>query len=430
VDEITGLIGRRVWDSRGRPTVEVEVRSGPSRGRALAPAGASTGSGERLDRRDGGRRLGGFDVLDAVAAVNDVIAPALVGRFLGDQAVLDAILVDLDGTPDRSRLGANATVATSMALAWAAAAAAGQPLWRHLGGGERMPVPEIQIFGGGAHAAGRLDLQDLMVVAPGARCVSEALEWTAEVYLAAGGLLAERGQRAGVADEGGWWPAFTSNEEAIASLVVAIERAGFSPGDQVAVSLDVAATELSQGGLYRLALDDRVLDSDAMKELILSWLRRYPIVAVEDPLDEHDLEGTAAFTAEAGAGVLVVADDLTVTDAGRVRAAAQAGAANTLLVKPNQAGTVTEALAARQAAAASGWRAIVSARSGETEDVTVSHLAVGWSVDLVKVGSIARGERTAKWNELLRIEEDLGEQASFAGWTPWTGPGANCSAGW
>jgi enolase len=429
VDEITGLIGRRVWDSRGRPTVEVEVRSGPTRSRALAPAGASTGSGERLDRRDGGRRLGGFDVIDAVAAVNDVIAPALVGRYLADQAVLDAILVDLDGMPDRSRLGANATVATSMALAWAAAAAAGQPLWRHLGGGGRMPVPEIQIFGGGAHAAGRLDLQDLMVVAPGARSVSEALEWTAEVYLAAGGLMTERGQRAGVADEGGWWPAFTSNEEAIASLVVAIERAGFHPGDQVAVSLDVAATELLYDGRYRLALDDRVLDRDGMIELILSWLRRYPIVAVEDPLYEHDLDGTAAFTAEAGAGVLVVADDLTVTDAGRVRAAAQSGAANTLLVKPNQAGTLTEALAARQAAAAAGWRAIVSARSGETEDVTVSHLAVGWSADLVKVGSIARGERTAKWNELLRIEEDLGEQASFVGWSPWTSLGADCSAG-
>jgi enolase len=417
VDEITGLIGRRVWDSRGRPTVEVEVRSGPRRSRAIAPAGASTGSGERLDRRDGGPRLGGFDVLDAVAAVNDVIAPALVGRPLAAQATLDTILIELDGTPDRSRLGANAMVATSMALAWAAASAAGQPLWRHLGGSGRMPLPEIQIVGGGAHAAGRLDLQDLMVVAPGARSISEALEWTAEVYLSAGGLMAERGQRAGVADEGGWWPAFTANEEAIASLTLAIERAGFAPGEQVAVSLDIAATELYRDGRYRLALDGRVLDRDGMIELLLGWVQRYPIVAIEDPLEEHDVEGTATFTAEVGPGVLVVADDLTVTDAGRVRAAAAAGAANTLLVKPNQAGTVTEAFAARQAAAEAGWRAIVSARSGETEDVTVSHLAVGWSADLVKVGSIARGERTAKWNELVRIEEDLGGQASFAGWS-------------
>jgi enolase len=390
----------------------------------MAPAGASTGSGERLDRRDGGRRLGGFDVTQAVAAVNDIIAPALRGRPVEDQAALDAIVIDLDATPDRSRLGANAMVATSMALAWAAAAATGQPLWRHLGGPGRMPVPEIQIFGGGAHAARRLDLQDLMVVAPGSRSISEALEWTAEVYLAAGALMAERGLRAGVADEGGWWPAFRANEEAIASLVEAIERAGFAPGEEMALSLDVAATELYGDGCYRLALDDRTVDRDSMIELLLGWLRDYPIVAIEDPLDEHDVEGTAAFTREAGADVLVVADDLTVTDADRVRAAAHAGAANTLLVKPNQAGTLTEARAAREAAAAAGWRAIVSARSGETEDVTVSHLAVGWVADLVKVGSIARGERTAKWNELLRIEADLGDAARFAGWSPWTAPSA------
>jgi enolase len=420
MDEITSVVARRVWDSRARPTVEVEVAVGRHRGRAIAPAGASTGSGERRDLRDGGRRLGGLDVGAAVAAVNDVIAPALVGWPVHDQSGIDAALVGLDATADRSRLGANALVATSMAAAWAAAAVGEQPLWRHLGGSGRLPLPEVQIFGGGAHAARRLDLQDLMVVAPAAGSVAEALDWTAEVYLAAGALMAERGQRLGVADEGGWWPAFASNEHAIATLVAAIERAGLTPGDQMALSLDVAASELHHDGCYRLALDERVLARDEMIELLLTWLQRYPIVAVEDPLHEADMEGTAAFTQAVGPGVLVVADDLTVTDADRVTVAADAGAANTLLVKPNQVGTLTEALAAREAAANAGWRAIVSARSGETEDVTVSHLAVGWSADLLKVGSIVRGERTAKWNELLRIELELGPGAVFAGRTPWT----------
>jgi enolase len=262
-----------------------------------------------------------------------------------------------------------------------------------------------------------------MVVAPAARSFEEALEWTAEVYLAAGTILAERGLLAGVADEGGWWPTFSSNEEAIATLVLAIERAGFVPGEQVAVSIDVAATELLRDGRYRFAVDDRVLDRDAMIELLLGWLRRYPIVAVEDPLHEDDLDGTAAFTRAVRPGTLVIADDLAVTNASRVAAAVAAGAANALLVKPNQAGTLSEALAARRAAGAAGWRAIVSARSGESEDVTICHLAVGWDADLLKVGSITRGERTAKWNEMLRIEGQLGAAASFAGRSPWVAAG-------
>jgi len=416
---VTGVRGRRVWDSRGRPTVEVEVHATGGSGRAIAPAGASRGSGERCDLRDGGERLGGLDVGRAVAAVNEVLAPALVGRELDAQEELDALLIALDATPDRSRLGANALVATSMALAWAAASSAGLPLWRHLGGTGSVPVPEIQIVGGGAHAARRLDLQDLMVVAPGAGSFAEALEWTAEVYRAAGALLAERGRLAGVADEGGWWPDFSSNEEGIALVVEAIGRAGFTPGDEVAVSIDVAASELHHDGRYHLALDGRVLDADAMVATVLGWLDRWPVVAVEDPLDEHDLAGTAAFTRAAGPGVLVVADDLVVTDAARLTTAAAHGAANTVLVKPNQAGTLSEALAARHAAARAGWRTIVSARSGDSEDVTVCHLAVGWSADLLKVGSITRGERTAKWNEMLRIEEALGSQAVFAGRRPW-----------
>ncbi len=421
---IDDVRARRVWDSRGRPTVEVELRSGRSVGRAIAPAGASRGSGEVVDRRDGGEALGGHDVRLAVAAVNEVIAPALTGHRIGDpsaQLDLDSLLVRLDGTTDRSRLGGNALVATSMAALWLAAAVEDVPLWAMLGGTGHVPLPEIQIIGGGAHAVGTLDLQDLMVVAPGARSFTEALEWTAEVYLAAGDLMQRWRRRAGVADEGGWWPSFDSNEEAIALLAAAIDRAGFRAGEQVGISLDVAATELFADGRYHLRRDHRSLDPDEMAAQVLQWVREYPVLMVEDPLHESDIAGTAAFTAEVGPSVLVVADDLTVTDARRVRACAAAGAANTLLVKPNQAGTVSEALDARRAAAAVGWRSIVSARSGETEDVTICHLAVGWQSDLLKVGSITRGERTAKWNEMLRIEEHLGDQARFAGRSPWSG---------
>jgi enolase len=414
---ITEVVGRRVWDSRGRPTVEVEVRAGAATGRAIAPAGASRGSGERVDLRDGGSRLGGYDVQAALDGVRTTLAPSLVGRPVGDAASLpelDTVLVELDGTADRSRLGGNALVATSMALAWVSASVAGEPLWFHLGGTTRLPTPEIQIFGGGAHAARRLDLQDLMVVASGASTLEEALVWTAEVYRAAGAGLAERGLLAGVADEGGWWPAFSSNTEGIERLVEAIERAGLRPGPDVTISLDVAASELYRDGRYHLPLDGAVLEADAMAARVLGWLRDYPVVAVEDPLAEHDVAGTALLTALAPRGVLVVADDLTVTDAARVRAAAAAGAANTLLVKPNQAGTLSEAFDARRAAADAGWRAIVSARSGETEDVTICHLAVAWDADLLKVGSITRGERTTKWNELLRIAAELGDAGRFS----------------
>lgn len=420
---IESVVGRRVWDSRGRPTVEVEVHvTGGAVGRAIAPAGASRGSGERVDRRDGGPALRGLDVRGAVDAVNGEIAAALRGRPL-DQAAVDAALVALDGTEDRGRLGGNALVATSMAVAWARAAADGVPLWASLdAGATRIPLPEIQIIGGGAHALGTLDLQDLMVVCPGASTFAEALDWTAEVYLAAGDVLGHTGRRAGVADEGGWWPSFATNTEAIAALAEAIERTGFRPGEQVAISLDVAASELWRDGRYHLTLEGRSLDPDGMARLVHGWLRDFPVLMVEDPLHEGDVEGTAAFTATVPAGVLVVADDLAVTNELRVRALAAAGAANTLLVKPNQAGTLTETLAARRAAAEAGWRSIVSARSGETEDVTICHLAVGWASELFKVGSITRGERTAKWNEMLRIEESLGPAATFAGRTPFATP--------
>jgi len=419
---ISSLRGRRVWDSRGRPTVEAEVHlAGGAVGRAIAPAGASMGSAEAVDLRDGGSAFGGYGVATAVSHVNGPMNKLLGGLDAADQEAVDRALIDLDGTPNRSRLGGNALVAVSMATLHAAAAAAGEPLWRHLGGTAAtvLPLPEIQIFGGGAHARSRVDIQDFMVVAPAAASFGQALEWTAEVYLAAGKLMAESGRLQGVADEGGYWPAFASNEEALETLVRAIERAGFVPGEHVAIALDVAASEFGAQGRYRLALDNRELDSDGMAELLLGWLDRFPIVSIEDPLAEDDEAGLVRFTQAVGDRVQVVGDDFVVTNAGRINDAAAKGACNCALIKPNQAGTVTEAKAAIDAARAAGWGAIVSARSGETEDVTIVHLAVGWGVAQLKVGSFARSERMAKWNEGLRIEEALGSRGRFAGWKPY-----------
>jgi enolase len=419
---IAGLQGRRVWDSRGRPTVEAEVRLiGGAVGRAIAPAGASTGSGEAIELRDGGTRLGGRDVRHAVAAVNGEIAAALTGHDATDQAAIDHSLIALDGTPQKKRLGGNALVAVSMAALHAAANAVGRPLYAYLLGAQTeavMPLPEIQIFGGGAHAGRRVDIQDFMIVAPQARSFDQALEWTAEVYRAAGALMEERGLLQGVADEGGYWPAFESNEAALDALMRAIEHAGFTPGQEIAISLDIGASEFHQGGLYRLARDGRTLDSDGMAEMLIRWLDKYPIVSIEDPLGENDADGLRRFTAAVGGRVQIVGDDFLVTNAERVKQAAALGICNAVLVKPNQAGTVTEAKAALDAARAAGWGAIVSARSGETEDVTIVHLAIGWGVGQLKVGSFARSERMAKWNECLRIEEALGPRAHFAGAAP------------
>lgn len=409
---IARVIGRRVWDSRGRPTVEAEVRlASGAAGRAIAPAGASTGRGEAVDLRDGGAAFGGLDVTRAVAAVGGEIAAELAGLDARDQAGVDARLVALDGTPGKARLGGNALIAVSMAVAHAAAAADGVPLWQSLAGGaviRDMPLPEIQIFGGGAHAAGRVDLQDFMVVAVGAAHVAEAFDWTAEIYRAAGAAMKEKDALAGVADEGGWWPQFAGNEAALATLVQAIERAGLAPGRDAAIAIDCAASQFYRDGAYHLSADGEALDRDRWLERLLSWCRAYPIVSVEDPVEEGDADGMRAFTAAAPAGVIVVADDFVTTDARRIRAAAAAGAANTALIKPNQAGTLSEARAALDAARAAGWSVIASARSGESEDTTIADIAVGWGADQLKVGSFARSERMAKWNQCLRIDEALG----------------------
>lgn len=407
---IERVLGRRLWDSRGQPTVEVETHlASGAVGRALAPAGASTGTGEAVDRLDGGSRFRGRDVVNAVSSVQTEIAPRLRGMDAEDQAAIDAALISLDGTPNKSRIGGNSIVAASMSVAHAAANNAGVPFWRYLAG-ERpvhLPLPEIQIFGGGAHAGRRVDIQDFMVIAVGAPSYSEALDWTAEVYSSAGELMAEAGLLAGVADEGGFWPLFRTNGDALDMLVRAIERAGLRPGEQVAISLDIAASQFGKGGCYRLALDQRELDSAAMIELLIEWIHKYPIVAIEDPLAEDDAPGFAQFAA-AVSNIAIVGDDFLVTNADRIRDAAAAGACNTALIKPNQAGTLTEAKSAFDAAREARWNTIVSARSGETEDVTIVHLAVGWGAHMLKVGSFARSERMAKWNEGLRIAEALG----------------------
>ena len=415
---IARIHARRVWDSRGRPTVEAEVGlAGGAVGRAIAPAGASRGTREAIDLRDGGPRLGGFGVRNAVANVNDVIANALVGMDACEQSAVDARLVELDGTPQKSSLGGNATIATSLAVLHAAAAARGEPLWAYIAGDRpvTLPLPEIQIFGGGAHAGRRVDVQDFMVIATGAKSFADALEMTAEVYRAAGELMREAGKLSGVADEGGWWPMFDSNEEALVILVRAIERAGYAPGDDVAISLDIAASEFGREGRYRLGLEQRELTSEGMIELLLAWLDRYPIVSIEDPLAEDDPGGMASFTRAAGSRVQIVGDDFLVTSAGRIAEAVRIGACNCALIKPNQAGTVTETRAALDAAKRAGWATIVSARSGETEDTSIVDLAIGWDAGQLKVGSFARSERMAKWNAALRIEEALGAHTRFAG---------------
>jgi len=415
---ITRIAGRRVWDSRGRPTVEAEITlAGGATGRAIAPAGASRGMHEAIDLRDGGEDLGGFGVETALDNLADEIAPRLDGMDASDQEAVDLAMIDLDDTDTKSKLGGNTMIAVSMAVLHAAAAAENIPLWRYLAGDAdvRIPMPEIQIFGGGAHAGRRVDIQDFMAVPVGADSFDDAMEMIAEVYLAAGRLMADAGKLGGVADEGGWWPEFDTNEEALDMLVRAIETADMTPGDDVAISLDIAASEFGRNGLYTLGLEKRELDGDGMVDLLSGWIDRYPIVSIEDPLGEDDPEPFRAFTEQFGETVQIIGDDFLVTNAERIANAADAGICNSALIKPNQAGTVTETKAALEAARKAGWATVVSARSGETEDITIAHLAVGWNAGQLKVGSFARSERMAKWNEILRIEEALGDKARLAG---------------
>lgn len=414
---ISHVGARRIWDSRGRPTVEAEVtlKSG-AMGRGIAPAGASRGRFEAVDLRDGGTTLGGHDVLHAIGSIKDEIARRLHGMDVSNQAEIDAALIALDGTPQKSRLGGNALIATSLATLNAFAAAEREPLWRCLAQNQpvTIPLPEIQIFGGGAHAGRRVDIQDFLVMPIGAETFSEAMMMSSDVYQAAGLLMQQKGSRAGVADEGGWWPNFASNEEALDTLARAIRHAGYDDG-RVVISLDIAASEFGRNGRYRLALEDRYYDREEWLALLVRWTRDYPILSIEDPVAEDDTQGMKAFTRAVGERIQVIGDDYLVTNATRVQQAQQDGVCNAVLIKANQAGTVTETKAALDAAKAGDWGTIVSARSGETEDVTIAHLAVGWNAGQLKVGSFARSERMAKWNEVLRIEEALQGKAEFVG---------------
>lgn len=413
---IQSVLGRAVWDSRGLPTVEAEVRLACGVvGRAIAPAGASTGAGEARELRDGGSRLRGLGVQLAVQRINQELSPLLQGRDIFDQAGIDSAMIAADGTPDKSRLGGNSLTAVSLAALWAASNARGLPLWQHLAG-ERvvgLPLPEIQIFGGGAHAKGSVDVQDFLAIPNGASSFEQSLEWIAEVYYAAGRALSSQGKNLGVADEGGYWPQFGSNEATIEALVKAIESAGFKPGTDISVGLDLASTQYFSDDKYHWRSESRSFTREQLLDVYALWLDRYPIVSMEDGFAENDIEGMRAMTERLGHRLQIVGDDFFVTNARQIDERAALGACNAVLIKPNQIGTVTQTRQAIEAAARHQLGCIVSARSGETEDISIVHLAVGWGVAQIKVGSFSRSERMAKWNEGLRIEESLAPARAY-----------------
>ena len=416
---IEDVIGREILDSRGNPTVEVDIfLNGGGVGTAMVPSGASTGAHEAVELRDGDRdRYGGKGVLGAVRNVNDVIRGELIGTDAVDQVSVDRLLVELDGTPNKAKLGANALLGVSLAVAHAAADAVGLPLYRYLGGaGARiLPVPLVNILNGGKHAIDSTDFQEFMIAPLGAPTFREALRWAAETFHALGALLHERGFATTVGDEGGYAPSLGSNEEAIAAVLEAIERAGYQPGEQVAIALDPATTELFEDGTYQLTREGRSLDSAGLIDFWADWSERYPIVSLEDGLAEDDWAGWAALTERLGGQIQLVGDDLLVTNTERLARGIAERSANSILVKLNQIGTLTETIEAIEMAQRAGWTAVISHRSGETEDTTIADLVVGLNTGQIKTGSISRSERIAKYNRLLRIEEELGDAAQFAG---------------
>ncbi len=419
---LRSLRALEILDSRGQPTIAVEaVLVSGTRAWARVPAGASTGTHEAHERRDGDpRRYRGRGVRQAVAAVEGEIQDAVIGLDARDQRVLDAALIRLDGTADKSRLGANALLGVSLAAARAAARAQRLPLYRHLGGiGARtLPTPFLNVVNGGAHAGNRLDVQEFMVVPGGASSFAEALRWGSEIYRVLADLLDAAGHGTGLGDEGGFAPALAGTEAAVECLLQAVERAGYRPGEQVGIALDAAAGELLEDGRYRLRGEDRSLGSEELAAYWIGLADRYPIVSIEDPFGDDDWPAWEAFAAAAGERLQVVGDDLFATNVERVRTGIRRRAATALLAKVNQAGTVSETLDAVQTAAGAGLGVIVSHRSGETEDTTIADLAVGTACGQIKAGAPARGERTAKYNRLLTIEDELGDGARYAGWQP------------
>jgi len=411
----------QIFDSRGNPTVEAEVvLDGGTRGRGLVPSGASTGAREALELRDGdGARFRGRSVQRAVQNVNGEIAQAVHGKDSADQAGIDRILVELDGTPSKARLGANAILAVSLAVAHAAANARGKMLCESLTPepGTLLPLPQIQLIGGGAHADHRTDIQDFLLIAIGAQSYMESLEIIFSTYHVAKEVLRERNKLFGVADEGGYWPEFQTNEEVLQLLVEVIERAGYVPGEDVAISIDIAASNLfdQETGHYHFAREEREFSSEEFVEMLLGWCKKYPIISLEDPMSETDWDGWGRIHAALGEKTQLVGDDLFCTNVELIERGIEAGIANAVLIKPNQIGTVTETLAAIRVTQQAGWLPIISARSGETEDAFISHLAVATNAGQLKVGSFSRGERMVKWNEVIRIERALGARARFLG---------------
>jgi enolase len=418
VSTIEYVVGREVLDSRGNPTVEVEVvLDSGARGRAIAPSGASTGIHEAAELRDGGERFGGKGVEQAVANVNGEIGEALEGYDALDQRAVDLALVDLDGTPDKGRLGANATVATSLAVAKAAAAELEVPLYRSIGGANAhvLPVPMLNVVNGGAHARNSIDFQEFMLMPVGAASFGEALRWGAETYHALRDVLAQRRLSTGVGDEGGFAPDLPCNEDAVKVLVEAIEASGRTPGDEIAIALDPATSELWKDGSYVLAGEGRTLSPAELVDYWVDLVGRYPIVSIEDGMAEEDWDGWAALTAALGDRVQLVGDDVFVTNVELIERGIRSGVANAVLVKLNQIGTLTETLDAVDLATRSSYRSVISHRSGETEDTTIADLAVAVNAGQIKAGAPCRSDRVAKYNQLLRIEEDLGGSAFFAG---------------
>lgn len=424
---IDRVVGREILDSRGRPTVEAEVwLSGGGFGRAAAPSGASTGSHEAVERRDADPdRYGGRGVLGAVEAIEERIGPQLLGEDASDQATVDALMIELDGTGDRSALGANAILAVSLANARAAAAAGGMPLYRALGGAmaDTLPVPLFNVLNGGAHADTPLLVQEFLVAPIGFHRFSEALRAGVSVYEGLREVLTRRGHATGVGDEGGFAPALTETEAALGLLVEAMEVAGFHPGENMGLALDVAASEFWSEDGYRFRRDGEPLPAEAMIETYSGWLDRFPaLLSIEDGLAEDDWEGWRALTAAHGKRVQLVGDDLFVTQASRLAQGIRRGAANAILIKPNQVGTLTETIQVIRNARRAGFGTMLSHRSGETADAAISHLAVATDAGQIKAGAPCRGERVAKYNELLRIEEDLGDRARLAAppalWAP------------
>ena len=416
---ISRIFAREVLDSRGNPTVEVDVRlADDTVGRAIVPSGASTGEHEALEMRDGDKsRYLGKGVLRAVASVNDVIAPELLGLTPYDQKALDELMLQLDGSPTKSKLGANAILGVSMALAHAAANSLGLPLYAYLGGihAHVLPTPMMNIMNGGKHALGSTDFQEFMVMPVGAPTFREALRWGTEIYHQLGSILHDKGYQTTVGDEGGFAPSLGSNQAALDVIMEAIDKAGYRAGDEVFIALDPAASEIFQDGKYQLEIEGRELSGAEMVDFWSDWVDRYPIISIEDGLDENDWENWSRLVAKIGDRAQVVGDDLLVTNVEKVRRAIRDKAANSLLFKVNQIGSLTEAFAAGQLAQRHNMTVVTSHRSGETEDNTIADIAVAMNSGQIKTGAPARTDRIAKYNQLLRIEEQLGSAARYAG---------------